>query len=553
VNVIRRIAGLVSPGDIRRFGDAALVFGTHSPDAAGALGEAVRAVRVDGVIEAVAGIDSVLVIYDPEVLDFEALAGRIRLITARRARRGPKRVVEVPTAFDGPDLDEVGRITGLGSEGVVEALLKVTFRVSILGFTPGFAYLSGLPRSLRDVPRRTTPRPSVPAGSFAIAGGHAAVYPQSTPGGWQLLGRTDTPLFDPEVSPYALLAPGDLVRIREVAPDRVSPPAPDSPVRAARRSSVGCIFEVESPGLLTTIQDQGRRGLGHLGVPRAGAADPVSFALANALVGNRPDSACLEATVIGPTLVCRRATHVAVLSTGAEVTLDGLAVGTGRVIPVGPGQRLAIGRTGGGLRSYLAVRGGFAAPIILGSRSTDRLVGLGCGPIVRGDELDAGEPTGSMADHLLDYAPGQAPVGERRRVRALVVPGATHCLPESLFGRPFIVVEPSDRVGLRLQPRDGAPIQVTKREVHSAGTTIGAVQLPPDGNPVVLMADHATLGGYPVAAVVISADLGELGRCRPGDTIELSVVSPEEALSALRSLRRSMAEVVVGTYPVAAG
>jgi len=542
----------VSPGDVRRFGDAALVVGTRSAEAAGALGAAFRSAGVDGVLDVVDGLESVLVVYEPEAVDFDTLADRLRSVTARPlARRDPQAIV-LPTTFDGPDLDEVGRISGLGRDGVRRALLGVTLRVAVLGFTPGFAYLSGLPKSLRRVPRRPKPRPSVPAGSVALAGGHAAVYPQSTPGGWQLLGRTDVALFDPETPPYALLRPGDLVRFRAVEPGELSPPSEGPGPRQPHRARGGYVFEVEFPGLFTTVQDRGRRQLAHLGVPRAGAADPVSFALANALVGNRSDAACLEVTVIGPTLVCRHPTHIAVVGVGVEVALDGMAVGTGRVIPVAPGQRLAVGPTGGDLRAYLAVRGGFTTPAVLGSRSTDRLVGLGFGPLVAGDQLEVGHPTGTMGDHLLPGAPGQAPDGPRR-LRAVVVDDASDGWQAGLFDRLFEVDEASDRIGLRLRPRDGAPLATSRAEVRSAGTTVGTVQLPPDGHPVVLMADHATLGGYPVGAVVITADLGELGRCRPGDLIELSAVTPAEAVQALRSLRRALDGAVVGTYPVAAG
>ena len=550
----RWITRSVSPGGVRRFGDAALAFGTRSVEAASALGAAVRSASIDGVIDVVGGFDSVLVIYEPDVVDFDTLAGRIRSITARLPARPAAKVIDVPTTFDGPDLEEVGRISGLGPDGVKRALLGATLRVAVLGFTPGFAYLSGLPRRLQRVPRRSTPRTSVPAGSLALADGHAGVYPQSTPGGWHLVGRTDVALFDPDTPPYALLQPGNLVRLREVEPSELSPTRQRRVSRAPWRSPTGAVFEVESSGLFTTVQDHGRRGLAHLGVPRAGAADPVSFALANALVGNPLGAACLEVTATGPALRCRDATHVAVVGSGAEVTLDGMVVGTGRVLPVAPGQRLAVGPTGWGLRAYLAVRGGLVVPAVLGSCSTDRLVGLGPGPIVVGDELEAGRPTGTMADHLLSGAPGQAPPEGRRRLRTVMV-GAedADCWRAGLFDRPFEVDGSSDRVGLRLRLRSGRPLEMSSAPVRSAGTTVGTVQVPPDGNPVVLMADHATLGGYPVPAVVITADLGELGRCRPGDTVELVVVTPEEATTALRSLRRALDETVVGAYPIDAG
>jgi len=548
VTSARGIARSHSPYDIRPFGDAALAIAARSAEAAGALGVAIRGAGIDGVVDVVGGFDSVLVIYEPGLTDFDRVAALVRSVRVRTAQGTAAKLVVLPTCFDGPDLDEVGRISGLGAAGVERALLRVTLRVSVLGFTPGFAYLTGLPRRLRRVPRRPTPRTSVPAGSLALAGGHAAVYPQSTPGGWHLVGRTDVALFDPDSPPYALLAPGDLVRLRSVAPDDLQP-LDAAPVKRPLLRAPDAVFSVIDPGLFSTAQDRGRRGVAHLGVPRAGAADPVSAALANALLGNPPDAAVLECTVSGPTLLCRTETHAAVVGPSAEVTLDGLEIAPGRVFPVALGQRLALGSSGHGLRAYLAVRGGFTTPSVLGSRSSDRLTGLGFGPVVAGDELGAGPAAGPMADHLVAGVRAGSP--GPRQLRVTVVDGEEAWL--GLWDRPFDVTEASDRVGLRLRPTGDPPIAPLAGDTGSAGTTVGTVQIPPDGNPVVLMVDHATTGGYPVGAVVISADLGELGQCRPGDTVELVVVTAEEAGAALRALRRWVDGAVIGPYPVQAG
>jgi biotin-dependent carboxylase-like uncharacterized protein len=313
------------------------------------------------------------------------------------------------------------------------------------------------------------------------------------------------------------------------------------------------VFEVESPGFFSSLQDEGRNGVAHLGIPRAGAADPVSYGLANALVGNSPGAACIEATIAGPRLLCHRAAHVAVVGAGVDVTLDGQRVGSGRVLPVGPGQRIAVGSTGLGMRAYLAARGGFDAPVLFGSRSTDRLVGLGPGQLAAGDRLGLagnGEP---MGDHLRPGSPGQSVSGTIRVLRALRVDhDHTGAWRDGLFDGPFEVDAASDRIGIRLRA-SGRQLSIPTDDLASAGTTIGTVQLPPDGNPVVLLNDHATSGGYPVGAVVIAADWGELGRCRPGDSIEFRRVSPEEAADALRSLDRHLADAVVGRYPLQAG
>ena len=204
--------------------------------------------------------------------------------------------------------------------------------VAVVGFSPGFAYLTGLPDVLRSVPRRDRPRPSVPAGSVALAGGYAAVYPQSTPGGWQLVGHTDRPLFDAARPPFALLRPGDTVRFDPVGPadtagasDAASATGgwPDGgrPGRPPLEPPLGVptVLVVEDPGLLTLVEDGGRRGVARLGVPAAGPADPVAHALANRLVGNPVGAAALEMTAAGPTLRCVEAGHLAVVGGGPPV------------------------------------------------------------------------------------------------------------------------------------------------------------------------------------------------------------------------------------------
>ncbi len=536
-------------GEVRRFGDAALSIGAWTPVRAAALAEAVRREAVDGITDVVGAFDSVLVQFDPDRTDHGSLAERLRGVRPQRMPRR-SRSVEIPVVFDGPDLEEVGQRSGLGVDGIRRALVRAHLRVEVLGFAPGFAYLSGLPRALRGVPRRA-PRTSVPKGALAIAAGHAAVYPQSSPGGWNLLGRTDLDLFDPSTPPYALLQPGDQVRVVEtqgdgLAPDDKTPPR--SPWRPPDPA-----FACERPGFSTTLQDHGRLGVAHLGVPRAGAADPVAFELANALVGNPRGAPALEVTLGGPTLVCRRAGHVALVGPGAQLSVDGAAVGEGRVVPVAAGHRLTLGSTGEGPRAYLAARGGFAAERVLGSCSSDRLCGLGPGPLLGGDELALGDPAGPMGDHLHPGALGGRRPGGVRRLRVLVVEGPTPGgWQYGLFGRPFEVQEDSDRVGVRLRP-DGHGVRAPGAPRRSVGVVTGTVQVPPDGNPVVLLADHATLGGYPVAACVIAADLGELARCRPGDTVLLEPVTIEEAAAARRALRRALDGAVVGRYPTAAG
>ncbi|HEX4217095.1 MAG TPA: carboxyltransferase domain-containing protein, partial [Acidimicrobiales bacterium] len=222
-----------------------------------------------------------------------------------------RRPIEIPVTFDGPDLDDVARAIDATAEEVSGLLTGVDLRVAFLGFAPGFPYLVGLPEPLARIERRASPRTQVAAGSVALAAGFAAVYPQRTPGGWQLLGHTDVSMFNPDTPPYALLGAGDTVRFtrarspagsattfRSAADD----PGPDGtqPRRSPLRASTARYLEVLEPGTLTLMQDAGRRGLAAIGVPAAGPADPDGFRLANRLVGNAEGAAALELTARGP-------------------------------------------------------------------------------------------------------------------------------------------------------------------------------------------------------------------------------------------------------------
>src|SRR4051794_36350615 len=190
-------------------------------------------------------------------------------------------VVEVPTVYDGADLDEVARLWGTDRQGGGDRHTSTELRVAFCGFAPGFPYLVGLEGEL---PRRDSPRTSVPAGAVALAGRYCGIYPSASPGGWQLVGRTAVRLFDVDADPPALLPPGTRVRFTAVPPDEPSDPPPRQ--QGARPDSSTAQLEVRRAGALTTVQDLGRVGSAHLGVPRAGSLDEPAARLANRLVGN---------------------------------------------------------------------------------------------------------------------------------------------------------------------------------------------------------------------------------------------------------------------------
>lgn len=276
---------------------------------------------------------------------------------------------------------------------------------------------------------------------------------------------------------------------------------------------------VVDAGMLTTVQDLGRPGLAHLGVPRSGAVDPDALRLGNRLVGNAEDAAGLETTATGGSFRLGRAGAIAVTGARCEVRVDGRAVPWGATVAAGEGARLDLGPARDGLRSYLALAGGVDVPAVLGSRSTDLLSGLGPAPVEIGQVLPVGPapeaPAGSEA----------VPVRRTNVVRVVLGPRAdwfTAAALERLDGSDWTVQPASNRIGLRLA---GPTLEWARpgAELPSEPIVLGAVQVPPSGRPVVFLNDHPTTGGYPVIAVVRAADLVVCAQARPGEAITLRV------------------------------
>jgi biotin-dependent carboxylase-like uncharacterized protein len=255
------------------------------------------------------------------------------------------------------------------------------------------------------------------------------------------------------------------------------------------------VIVVERTGLLTTVQDGGRPGLARYGVPPSGAADPRSFAAGNALVGNRAGAAALEATVLGPSL---RFTEPALVAVTGAVTL-----------PPRELDRLELGPFRRGARAYVCVRGGIEVDAALGSRSTDLLTGLGPPPLREGDELRIGPDPDTQPQRVDPPELPDDPVLH-------VVPGPRDdwfASLEPLLAEPWRVSSSSNRVGVRLE---GPPLERrVEGELLSEGLVTGAIQVPPSG-PILLLNDHPTTGGYPVAAVVVRDDLWLAGQLAPG-------------------------------------
>ncbi|MEU9303017.1 biotin-dependent carboxyltransferase family protein [Streptomyces sp. NPDC048269] len=277
---------------------------------------------------------------------------------------------------------------------------------------------------------------------------------------------------------------------------------------------------VVRPGALTTVQDGGRPGYAQLGVPRSGALDTAAYALANRLVGNQPDAAALETTVDGVGLRALAPVTVAVTGAPCSVRVAGRPVAWGAAVRLAADAELEVGRAESGLRGYVAVRGGLAVPPVLGSRSTDLLSDLGPPVLSAGTVLPVGPPGP-------DPVPGADACGLPAAPSELLLPlwpgpradWFTEASLAGLWRSVFRVSPKSNRIGLRTEA--GPPlVRGRGGELPSEGMVLGAVQVPPDGLPVVFLADHPVTGGYPVVGVVPPGPaLDAAAQARPGTPV----------------------------------
>lgn len=545
------------PADIRWAGPRALLVEVDSLEAVLALHARLLAQPPAGQVDVLAAARTVLAVFD----------SRANARTARKVLEdietlealgstSPEEPVRIEVVYDGEDLAEVGRLTGLGADGVVAAHTGQVWTAAFGGFAPGFAYLVGENDAL-NVPRRSTPRTAVPAGSVALAGNFSAVYPRRSPGGWQLLGRTSARMWDLEREQPALVRPGSRVQyvaVRELVelPERAGSSAPGigQPGHSTKEPArTGPALEVLAPGPQSLIQDLGRPGLGDLGVSPAGAADARSARQANRLVGNPPEDAVIENVLGG--LEVRAGGELTGALTGARTS----AVIKGRSgnrpapmdapFPLHGGETLHLDTPEAGLRTYLAVRGGIDVPPVLGSRSTDLMSGIGPAPLAAGTVLPVGAVHTARA--VGQPEPSSLPVdlaggGSGLPVVLRITAGPRHDWftddsRAALTAQAWTVTAESNRIGLRLEPgpakasrepSPGAALQRSRtEELPSEGVVAGSLQVPPSGLPVLFLADHPVTGGYPVIAAVVPEDLPAAAQLPPGTALRFVEVDPE--------------------------
>lgn len=574
-----RSGRLDPPQATHRAGEAALLAEYPGTEDVLAAAAAVRELAPAHLIDLVPA-ERTLLLAGTEPQDLPDLAALLADLPPAAAQHGGAGEVTVDVVYDGEDLAEVADLLGMSTQALIAAHSGTSWTAAFGGFAPGFAYLlpdaphtDAAARSghgargdhdLRtddasrvagppwEVPRRTEPRTAVPVGAVGLASRYCGIYPRSSPGGWQLIGRSDAPLFDPDREPPALLTPGTRVRfapqrstarlstttsaLAQAARGAAAVPARLGRRRAAAGPTAGHpALEILSPGPLTLLQDGGRPGRAASGVSRSGAFDRGALLRANLAVGNPAASAALENLGGGLLLRARAATVLALSGArapltlhradeeGTDLELDADAAHE-RPLALDPGDRLELGALTEGLRLVLAVRGGLHGTgtdgAVLGSLSRDTLSGLGPAPLETGDVLLVGPERGldAVPTPVPDDASAAQPPPPELEVPVHAGPrdgllGASAL--DHLLAGGWTVRPDSDRVGVRL---DGEPLPAPSGSgtLPSEPMVPGAIQVPPSGLPVVFGPDHPTTGGYPVIAVATRVGLDRLAQASAG-------------------------------------
>lgn len=535
-----------------------------------ALTAALDQLAMVGVEDIVPANSTILICFDPAQTDAGAIEQHVRETTSNLPTdaAAPSRTIEIPVVYGGdagPDLADVAAHANLSPDEVIARHSGGSYRVACGGFAPGWDYLMGLPPALAT-PRLTNPRTRIPIGSVAIGGMQSGVYPLETPGGWRLIGRTPLRMFDPKRPDPFLLHPGDGVTFRSIDKETyasiekdlteesyVSPGTSGigflrSQREATTTTGAQATIRVVEPGMLTTVQDLGRPGMARFGVAPGGVLDRTALILGNRLLGNDPGEAGLEITLLGPRLVFTDSAAIALTGADLGARLNNGVLPRWGAVHLNPGDEISFDPslgTGNAARAYLCVAGGIDLDPVLGSRSTDlvgHFGGLDGRPLQAGDTIPLrfsaieADAVGGLT--LTDSPPSY---DSAFTARVTFGPQADRFTDEgraAFLTSEYTVSTKANRQGIRLS--GPAIAHTSNADLISEGIAHGAIQVPGDGQPIVLLAARQTVGGYVKIATVIGADLDRFAQLRPGAKVRFAEVSPDEARSATLHAREKI-------------
>lgn len=461
---------------------------------------------------------TVLVRFNPVITNANIIIDEIERLDISKADLKLGQLVTIPVHYNGEDLADVAEHLGVSIDEVIRRHTNNEYQVAFCGFAPGFAYMVAKNAQL-NVPRRPSPRIRIPAGSVALAGEFSSVYPQASPGGWQLIGVTPTAVWDLHRTEPALLKPGYRVNFVDAAKTGITYSLPQ-PTVGHHKDSQRSDITVLATGLQTLLQDIGRIGQAALGISESGAMDKGALRSANRLVGNAIHEAVLEITQGGFKAQANKPLLVAVTGACCDIeitTAEGVTYCAQQyqAIHLASGDIIRLGTATKGVRSYFAIRGGIQSTPVLGSCSFDTLAQVGPAPLTVGQTLavkSLKQPTAISLDEqpAFNY-PSTSDVVVLDIILGPRTDWFTPQAVQRLTSQLWQVTAASNRIGLRLAG-DAAIERAIHQELPSEGTCIGAIQIPANGQPVLFLNDHPLTGGYPVIGAVCEYHLDLAGQ-----------------------------------------
>ena len=538
---------------------------------------------LQAIVEIIPAARTLLIKFDPSLSDDNTLETKIAGLKLEKGQQKSGKLVEIPVVYDGEDLDDVAALLKIDREEVIRRHTESHYQVAFCGFAPGFAYLTG-GDPLFNVPRRASPRKSIPAGSVALAGKFGGVYPQPSPGGWQLIGRTNVKMFDLDRDPPSLLKPGDRVHFVDVTKDYSARPegatnfslsrndeaGKSTPERAnskALKSSAStkaaeanekaslaktgghdnngrsateatpkpqenAVFKLVTTLMPVTFQDRGRLFQSSQGLSPSGALDQKAMANANRLVGNSLEQPVLEFTYGNARIKALQPSVIAFTGANLPITIKsakGKVFVFEKNIPlaIDEGDEIILGRPLAGFRSYMALRGGFKVEPVLKSASFDSLSNLGPKPLSAGDNIFIAN-TSALRPVLLSLDdPYFLPEAGDNVVLDVVMGPRTDWFTEQSIAmfleKHWQVTPASNRIGIRLQS-DARLERSRSDELPSEGTVTGAIEVPANGEPVLFLRDRPVTGGYPVIANLVEDQIDLAAQIPIGASIRFRAV-----------------------------
>ncbi|MFN0213293.1 MAG: 5-oxoprolinase subunit PxpB [Saprospiraceae bacterium] len=499
-----------------------------------------------GFVETVPAYASLAVYYQPEKIEseggspFQYVKSHLEALLGNKIAQvsQPKDLVSIPVCYDhafGHDLDQVADAHGISPESLIALHQQREYKVYMMGFLPGFAYLGTLDAAIATA-RKPSPRARVEAGSVGIAGNQTGIYPLASPGGWQIIGRTPFCLFDPEKASPFLLKTGDSVRFFAISKEEFQEMSlTKNEVPIPTDSLPQADAQLLKPGIYSTIQDLGRFGFRASGVPISGAMDLPALYTANALLCNTENAATIECTMGGLLMQSNKNTHIALTGAGTAL-INQSNVPLYQRLAVFKNDVLEIRYNPLGIRTYLAVRGGFQAASRMNSKSVCPGAGIGS-PLKKEDGLWFDK------EHRSEFgtvAPLQA-APHLSCIRVCPGPEQDWMSTESVrrfYAQPFTLSNRCDRMGFHLQ---ADPLLMNEpREMLSSAVTKGTLQLTPSGQLILLMNDCQTTGGYPRVGQVAAVDLPAVAQLSPGECITFTPVSFAEAEALYLQQQKAM-------------